>query len=209
MSAEGEKAVGQASESSLAASGPSEQSGKHELHHVRSSWWCFMLMGVLLIVCGTSAIVFPVITSWAAITVLGAILLVAGVTTIITAFWAGKWSGMLVQLLVGILYVGGGLVVADHPVISTLVITVFVAMAFMVLGAFRAVSAMVVQYPQWGWALLNGTMTFLVGLIIYRQLPLDALWVIGLLVGLEMLLNGWTWLMLGLAIRRLAKSPQA
>ena len=45
--------------------------------------------------------------------------------------------------------------------------------------------------------------TFLVGLVIYRQLPFSAVWVIGLLMGLEMLFAGWAWIMLGLAIKRI------
>jgi uncharacterized membrane protein HdeD (DUF308 family) len=43
----------------------------------------------------------------------------------------------------------------------------------------------------------------LAGIVIYRHLPEDALWVVGLLVGLEMLFNGWTWIMLSLAVRKI------
>ena len=185
---------------------------QHELHHLRSSWLWFFLLGTLLILGGTTAIVFPAITSLAAITVLGVILLVGGIATVISAFWAGKWSGMVVQLLVGFLYIGGGIVVTNHPLITTVMMTVFIAVTFMVLGAFRVVTSMVVRFPYWGWALLNGTITFLAGLVIYRQLeqlPANALWVIGLLVGLEMLLNGWTWIMLATALRQLPEEAAA
>jgi uncharacterized membrane protein HdeD (DUF308 family) len=48
---------------------------------------------------------------------------------------------------------------------------------------------------------LNGVVTMLMGIIIYRHLPDSAFWVVGLLVGLEMLFSGWTWVMLALAIR--------
>ena len=58
-----------------------------------------------------------------------------------------------------------------------------------------------------GLVLLNGLVTFLVGYVIYRQLPSDAPWVIGLLVGVEMLFHGWTWIMLAMAIRSLPKEP--
>jgi uncharacterized membrane protein HdeD (DUF308 family) len=185
---------------------------KHELQHLRSSWLWFFLLGIVLIVGGTIAISFPAITSLAAITVLGAVLLVSGIATIISAFWAGKWSGMVVQLLVGFLYIGGGMVVTHHKLITVVVMTVFIAVAFMVLGAFRAVTAMIVRFPYWGWALLNGTITFLMGLVIYRlleQVPRNSLWVIGLLVGVEMLLNGWTWIMLATAIRRIPEEAAA
>jgi uncharacterized membrane protein HdeD (DUF308 family) len=131
--------------------------------------------------------------------------MVGGVATIVGAFWAGKWSGVLVQLLVGVLYVAAGFVVSERPLISILMLTLFLAVSFIVMGTFRALAALMIRFPQWGWALLNGVITLLAGVVIYRQLPLDALWVIGLLVGLEMLFNGWTWIMLACEVHRLHK----
>jgi uncharacterized membrane protein HdeD (DUF308 family) len=60
-----------------------------------------------------------------------------------------------------------------------------------------------VRFPHWGWAMLNGVVTFMCGAVIYRHFPKCALWVVGLLVGVELLFNGWTWIMLSLAIRRI------
>jgi uncharacterized membrane protein HdeD (DUF308 family) len=180
----------------------------HELRHLQSSWCWFLTLGILLVVCGTIAVGFPVITSAAAILVLAVVLLVAGVATIVSSFWAGKWSGFLVQLLVGIVYVAAGFAITERPLASIAVLTLFVAVAFVVAGAFRTLAALAIRFPQWGWALLNGVITFLVGMVIYRQverLPANALWVVGLLVGLELLLNGWTWIMLSLEIRRISK----
>jgi uncharacterized membrane protein HdeD (DUF308 family) len=180
----------------------------HELQHLRLHWWWFMLLGVLLTVCGTLAIVFPnvtVLTSLTITTLLGVLLMVSGVAIIVGAFWAGKWSGLLLQLLVGILYLAAGFVMSENTVITALIITVFIAMSFIVMGAFRIVGALLIHFPQWGWALLNGVITMLAGIVIYRQLPQDSLWVIGLLVGLEMLFNGWTWIMLAIALSRLPK----
>jgi uncharacterized membrane protein HdeD (DUF308 family) len=179
---------------------------RHELHHLQASWWWLLLLGVLLVVCGSISIIFPFLTSVAAITVLAAVLMVAGVATIIGAFWAGRWSGVLVQVLVGILYLAAGFVVSERPLTSMVVITFFMAVSFIVMGAFRTLAALMIRFPQWGWALLNGVITLLAGIIIFRQLPLDALWVTGLLVGLEMLFNGWTWIMLAGAIYRLPKA---
>ncbi len=193
-----------------AGRGPVLSAVRHELHHLRSNWWWFMLLGVLLTLTGTAAIVVPaatVGTTFAVTTLLGVLLLVSGVATIVGAFWAGKWSGLLLQLLVGILYLAAGFVMTENTVITALIITVFIAMSFIVLGAFRIVGALLLHFPQWGWALLNGVITMLAGIIIYRQLPSDALWVIGLLVGLEMLFNGWTWIMLALALRNMPAEP--
>ena len=107
------------------------------------------------------------------------------------------------QLLVGLLYLASGFVMTEKPLVSAVFLTVFLAVLFIVLGTFRSIGALTLRFPQWGWSLLNGVVTLLVGLIIYRQLPLDAFWVIGLLVGLEMLFNGWTWIMLAIVLRNL------
>jgi uncharacterized membrane protein HdeD (DUF308 family) len=139
--------------------------------------------------------------------VLGALLMVGGLAMIVSSFWIGNWSGFLVQLLVGILYLACGFVMTEKPVMSAVAMTVFIAISFIVLGVFRSVGALMLRFPQWGWALLNGVITLLAGILIYRQLPFDALWVIGLLVGLEMLFNGWTWIMLALALRSLSRAP--
>jgi uncharacterized membrane protein HdeD (DUF308 family) len=179
---------------------------KQELRHLRGEWWWLFLFGVLLAVCGTAAIIFPaltVMTTFASMVVLGIALMVGGVATIIASLWAGKWSGMLVHLLVGVLYVMVGFIITDTPVKSAMAMTIFVAAFFIVVGIFRIVAALSVRFPHWGWALLNGVITFLLGVIIYRHFPESSIWVLGVLVGLEMLFYGWTWIALSLAIKNI------
>jgi len=177
---------------------------RHGLEHLSSHWWWFMLLGALLAACGTLAIVFPPVmvgTSIAVPVVLGVLLMIGGVATIVSSFWAGKWSGFLLQLLVGIVYVACGFVFTENPIRAAAVLTMFIAVMFIVLGTFRAVGALVLQFPQWGWALLNGVVTLLAGIVIYKNFPEDTFWVLGLLIGLEMIFNGWTWIMLSLMLR--------
>lgn len=176
---------------------------QEEFRHLKAEWGWLFLYGVLLVVCGTAAFAFPVAGSLVAVTVLGISLMIGGVATIIASIWAGKWSGMLVQLLVGILYLVIGYMVTEQPLRAALALTMFVAAFCIVVGIFRSVAAMSVRYPYWGWSLLNGLVTFLLGVVIYRHFPTSGIWVLGLLVGLEMLLNGWTWIMLSLAIKKL------
>jgi uncharacterized membrane protein HdeD (DUF308 family) len=177
---------------------------KHELEHLREHWWWLLALGLVLVVAGSACIVVPsltVTTTFVTILLLGISLMVTGVAIIVSAFWAGKWSGFLLQLLVGLLYLVGGLSITEAPGQSVVMATLLLSSLFIVLGSFRVVAALVYRFPQWGWVLLNGAITSLVGVIIFKHLPKDALWVIGLLVGIEMLFNGWTWVMLSLAIR--------
>jgi uncharacterized membrane protein HdeD (DUF308 family) len=142
-----------------------------------------------------------------AVVFIGVALIIAGIATVIAAFWAGKWSGVMLQLLVGILYVVVGFMIMDKPLVKSIeALTLFVAAFFVVAGSFRVIASLMIRFPYWGWSLLNGIVTFLLGVIIYRlyeRFPLSAIWVLGLLIGIEMLFNGWTWIMLSLAIRNI------
>src|SRR5262245_35781794 len=87
----------------------------HELHSVRDQWWCFLAMGIALVVMGSFAITAPYIVGKAAVMVFGFLLLAAGITQVVSSFWSGKWSGMLLHLLIGVLYIVVGFMIIDAP----------------------------------------------------------------------------------------------
>lgn len=178
---------------------------RHELQHLGSQWWWFLILGVLLVVSGISAFVYPFVASVAAVMVLGVALLVSGIATIVTSFWTGKWSAMFLKLLVGIFYAAVGYIIMDTPVASAISLTLVVAVMFIVVGIMRSVGALVIRFPQWGWALLSSVITTLIGIVIYKNLPETALWAIGILIGIQLILDGVFWIMTGIAVRRLKR----
>ena len=80
-------------------------------------------------------------------------------------------------------------------------LTLVVALFLLISGLFRIVASLMLQFHDWGWVLLNGIVTLLLGLLIYKHWPADGLWVIGLFVGIDMIFNGWAWIMLSLGLR--------
>ncbi len=180
--------------------------GQHELGHLRAQWWWFLILGILLVVSGLVALIYPLVASLAVVMVLGMSLLISGVATVITSFWAGKWSAMLLQLLIGIFYTVLGFLIMDRPIMSTLSLTLVVAVMLVIVGMMRSIAALVIRFPQWGWSLLSGVLATLVGLMIYRNLQEDAVWVIGTLIGIQLIFDGWFWIMLAAAIRQLPSS---
>jgi len=179
---------------------------RHELQAHHQQWWCFLLLGVALIVIGSFCIADPLIGSIASVLFLGFLLLAGGITQVVSAFWAGRWSGMLFHVLIGVLYGVVGYMIIDAPGISLAVLTKFIAIFLIIGGVFRIVAALVMRFHDWGWVLLNGAITLFLGLIINRQLPEASLWVIGLFIGLEMIFNGWAWVMLSLGLRRIGRA---
>jgi len=179
---------------------------RHELQALHQQWWCFMLLGVSLVVLGSICIADPLIASVASVVVLGFLMLAGGISQIISSFWSGKWSGMLLHMLIGVLYAVVGYMFIDQPVVNMALLTKFIAIFLIVAGTFRIVSALMTRFHDWGWVLLNGIITLLLGLIINRQMPEASLWLIGLFVGIEMIFNGWAWIMLSLGLRRVGSA---
>jgi uncharacterized membrane protein HdeD (DUF308 family) len=187
-------------------SAPSNSSDTHELHPLRDHWWWFLLLGIALVVVGSICIIDPLVPTLASVVILGFLLMTAGIMQIVGAFWAGKWSGMLLHLLIGVLYTVVGYMIVDSPEVNMVLITKFIAIFLIISGVFRISSALALRFQDWGWALLNGGVTLLLGIIINRQLPEAALWVIGLFIGIELILNGWAWVMLALGLRAAARA---
>ena len=172
----------------------------HELAALQSQWWCFLLMGIALVVLGAVALGAAVFVTAVAVALFGVLLLVGG---IVTSFWAGKWSGMFVHLLTGLLYVVAGFFLIDAPAEGAMFLTMVIAIFLIVGGIFRIITSLVDRYAGSGWVMLNGVVALLLGIMIYRQWPLSGLWVIGVFVGIEMIFNGWAWVMLSLDLCRL------
>jgi hypothetical protein len=59
------------------------------------------------------------------------------------------------------------------------------------------------RFPHWGWLVLHGAINLLLGIFIWRQWPLSGLWVISLFIGIDMICNGWSLVMLGMAAKNI------
>lgn len=176
---------------------------QHELHEMRTEWKWFFGLGVTLIVLGVVALGHCYLATVASVVVVGLLMLVGGVAQIVNAFWAGKWSGFMLHMLIGILYVvAGAFLIDDHnEAMKLTLLSLLMAAMFIVGGVFKIVVAMSTRFSNWGWALLSGIVSLLLGILIYKNLPELAPYVIGLYVGIELLFNGWYWVMLGVELK--------
>jgi uncharacterized membrane protein HdeD (DUF308 family) len=167
-------------------------------------WPWFLVLGLVLMFVGLLAISAPHLTAITTLTTVfmcGVLLVCGGVVLIVNAFLARSWRGFFLQLLGGILHIVVGLLMIEHPAVMAAGITLILAAAFMIEGTFRIVSTLLDHFAGWGWVLFNGVVTLLLGILIWRQWPESTEWVIGLFVGLDLLFNGWSWVMLGLLVK--------
>jgi uncharacterized membrane protein HdeD (DUF308 family) len=80
-------------------------------------------------------------------------------------------------------------------------LTLFLAISLLVGGTMRLIFGLVQDFAGRGWVLLNGLITLLLGVAIWRQWPESSNWVIGLFVGIDLIFSGWSWVMLGLLVK--------
>jgi uncharacterized membrane protein HdeD (DUF308 family) len=52
-----------------------------------------------------------------------------------------------------------------------------------------------------GWLLVNGIITFILAVLVFRHWPAISIWAIGTLVGIDLIVNGVSRLALGSAAR--------
>jgi len=160
----------------------------------------FLFLGILLIVMGFIALSYPVLTTLYAVMVYGICLGAAGIGEIVTAFGTRTWGGFFLHLLSGIVdLVLGGLLVT-HELSGAIALTLVIGIFLTLTGIFHIVFAVSSQYPNWGWGVLSGVITLVLGQMIWNSWPYSGLWFIGTCVGIELLFRGWTWVLLALSL---------
>ena len=163
----------------------------------------FIILGIILMVLGVGAIAFPLIATIAIKVFLGWLFLIGGLVQLAHTFSTQKWSAFFLSLLCGAVYVLAGGWLAFFPLTGILTLTIFLAAMFIVQGVLEFSMAFRVR-PQggWIWMLISGLISIVVGIMIFGGLPSTAVWVIGLLVGINVLSTGLAYFFLALAAGR-------
>ncbi len=176
-----------------------------ELNALKEEWVWFLALGIGLVVVGMIALGATFWVTMGAVAVFGVLLIIAGIGQTVSAFWSPRWRGLLVHMLTGILYLVVGYIVVDNPMESAVALTLLIASFLLVMGVFRIVVALLERFHNWGWCLLSGCVSGLLGILILKQWPDSGIWVIGLFLGIEMLFNGVAWIMMADTLRRMTK----
>lgn len=160
-------------------------------------------IGVLLVICGMVGLIAETAFSYASISILGAVAFVGGVFMAIHAFQSKGWRTFLIQSVFAALYIGLGVFVWMAPLAALEGLTIWLAALFLVTGVLRIIAA--IQNGAGGnmlWPALSGALTIILGIMILNSWPEGATWVPGLLLAIELLLQGWALVFIGLAIKR-------
>ena len=169
---------------------------------VADNWGWFLALGIICVIVGILAIIFPLASSIAMKILLGWLLLITGIAHIIHCFSARNWRGFIADLLLGILFIISGGWLAFFPIAGLMALTAFLAIVFVVQGIFEIVLAFQTR-PIGGWVymLISGIIAFVAGFLIWQGLPSTSAWVLGVLAGINLISSGLSYVGMALMSR--------
>ena len=166
--------------------------------------------GIMLLIAGFLSLLAPLAAGLSITVIVGVLLLLGGVAQLMVVFRTGSFGSGLLLALLGILTLVAGGYMLSQPLSALATLTLFLAGYFIALGVVETVAAFGAKpIPGWGWLLFDGIVSFLLGIIIWRQFPLSGVWAIGTLVGIRLMISGWTLVAIGSAAKDLATTAGA
>ncbi len=162
-------------------------------------------LGVVMIILGFIAIAAPLEAGIAIVLIVGWSIIFSGGALLFYAIRTHTGGRAILEGLLGLIYIVAGIYILMNPGVSLLTLTLLLASFFLVYGVIALVLAFRMRPNRgWGWVLLDAIVTILLGILIWRHWPINAEWVVGTLVGISILISGFTRLMVSLAFRKLA-----
>jgi uncharacterized membrane protein HdeD (DUF308 family) len=165
-------------------------------------WWVCALLGAVMVAGGIFVLLNVVAASLATALLFAAALVVSGGFQIAHSFAARGWKSVTLSLVVGVLFVAGGLLLATNPLATSLGLTLGIAAMIFASGVVRLMLAFR-HWSDFGWLLFaSGLLGIALGVVLIFGFPFSGLVVPGMLLGIDLLFNGTWWLMLGFFVRR-------
>lgn len=169
----------------------------------KSLTWSIVL-SVLMILAGFLAIIIPPVAGIAVTIFVGWLLIFSGMAHLVFAWHTRGAGAILWEVLLGILYIAAGVYLLWNPVLGLTSLTLALAIYLIAEAVLEFILAVRLRpMPGSGWLFLDGIITLVLAIMIWRMWPSSALWAIGILVGISMLFSGVSRLMLSIAARHM------
>lgn len=163
-------------------------------------------MGLLMIVLGTVGIMAETVFSIASISLMGGFALAAGIMQALHALQARGWKSVSIQLVFALIYIAIGVIVWVSPEAALEGVTLYAATLFLAMGVLRLITAFQhTAFSGWFMPLISAALSILLGGLILAGWPDNSTWVPGMLIAIELLLQGWSIFFLGIAAKKAVK----
>lgn len=184
-----------------------QQMTEHTAPVVRKNANWLMLLGILLVVLGVIGLGMEVSLTIGSVLFFGFLILAGGILQLIDAFKAEGWKSVLYHILIALLYIAAGIIMITNPLLGAVWMTMVIAAVLIVVGILRIVMGLQLRpLKGWGWTVAAGVAAIVLGAMIFAQWPASGLWVIGLFIAIELIMQGWAMIAIAMAAKASTES---
>ena len=170
---------------------------------IGAHWGWVLAKGALLAVLGAMAFAAPFATSLGIAVVVGGLLLAAGLIQLVNAYQLYRRVGRGARIFNSLISIIAGGLVLRYPGGGMLGVAMMLSFYFFLSSVFHwGVAKMVRPQQGWGWEMVNAVTSFLLGVLILATFPFSALWIPGLLLGINLVVIGSSMIGLAMVARR-------
>ena len=156
----------------------------------RHSLW-YLIQGALMVIAGVLALIYPLVSSVAVVLFLGWMLIISGIVQGISLFDARNVPHFWLQLVSVVLSLIVGVLFLRDPSQALLAVTLLLIVFLMVEGISKVIFALTIRpFPNWGWVLASGIIGILLALYLWASLPITPVWLLGVLLGIQLICEG-------------------
>ena len=168
-----------------------------------------VVFGILLFIGGLIVLGDVVIATAVSVLLVGWLTLVAGIVGILASlFKIGKGGAFWSTLLSGALMLALGILILRNPLVSLVAITMAAGLLFLTGGIIRFVAGFEPSRARWV-LLFSGALSIALGLIVIFHLGTASLTLLGILLGVQLLVDGATLVLYGRAHVSVTESAAA
>jgi uncharacterized membrane protein HdeD (DUF308 family) len=171
---------------------------------IQDHWGLFLTEGIILMLLGLSAMAIPLFAGLATTIFLGWLFLIAGGVGLAVTMRARQAPGFWWSLLSACAALFAGFVLVVHPLQGLMTLTFVLTAYFIADGLFVIVLALSHRKDlsgKWEWMLVNGLVDLMLAALILSGMPGSFVWVLGLLVGIDLLFGGVSLIAMALDAR--------
>ena len=169
------------------------------VEYLQKHWKLFFAEGIFFVILGTLAIIVPHMFTLGIILFLGWLLLLGGIFQIIRAVCIITMPGFSLWFVIGLLQIVIGYFLVNEPAQGSLTITLLLTLFFAIEGLTKIYFALMMRpLSQWGWVFFSGFTALFLAIVVWMGWPQTGLWVLGLLLGVNMIFLGWSLIKISL-----------
>jgi uncharacterized membrane protein HdeD (DUF308 family) len=171
----------------------------------RRHWRLILAEGIFLLVLGALAILLPLVAGLVVALVLGWLLFLAGLLGLITSVAMRQTPGFWWSLVSSIIAMAAGAMLFLFPIGGIVSLTLLLAIFLFADGVVTILLALSHREwasRNWGWLLLNGILDLFLAVVIFVLLPGVAAWVVGTIIGIDLIFGGISLTAMALAARQ-------